>query len=641
MSDLNDTSTPVLLPDSQRYRRMFDESRTAAATAEVWAKKARRYYDDDQLDPKTKRILARRKQPETIRNRIKPAVNGLLGMLEQNQTDPRAYPRNPEQEQGADVATKVLMYVADASRWKRTKLACAKNHFIEGSYGALIEFVEGKVAIRGIPYEEFFADPRSRMPDYSDAKWLGCAKWMYSDDVASTYPHFSDQIGNIAANGFGSALGMFEEDKPNNTFAWIDKKLKRVLVVEMYERDGGEWTRIVFFAGGILDKHASEYVDILADGSQVTRCPLEGGSCFVEGETLARYGVVKTMLSLQDEINARASRSLHLANSRQVQLQDFNAPPVDPDTVRIEAARADGVLPPGYGALPTSDMQAGNAQIMAEAISQLDRLAPTPAALAQGSQDSSGRSKLVAQQAGSTELTPALGELADFEHRVLTSAWKCARQYMTEPQYVRITKDAKSYEFVKVNDPVMGDKPAPAVGPDGQPLTDPFGQPVMQMQHVQVGVNNRLLEIDVDIDVETTPDTANLAAETFAALLQQSQLGVAAYGPKAWFDALWFLNPMPEKAEVREILEQGAQQMAQQQQAAQSAAAQEAQQKGAMEAAKTGAGIRLTDAQATHQTVLAAREAVGAQHDPMQTQIKVLDALSPPPAPQQPAPFPQ
>lgn len=92
--------------------------------------------------------------------------------------------------------------------------------------------------------------------------------------------------------------------------------------------------------------------------------------------------------------------------------------------------------------------------------------------------------------------------------------------------------------------------PQPVMGQDGQPQVDPnTGQPVMQPQPVLIGFDNRIADMDMDIVVDTVPDTANLAAEQFATLSQLAQ----AYGPEAVpFEDLVELSSMPDKRKWRE-----------------------------------------------------------------------------------------
>ena len=86
--------------------------------------------------------------------------------------------------------------------------------------------------------------------------------------------------------------------------------------------------------GGILERQESPYKD--ANGK-----PQAGfvfGSAFVDGDG-DRYGVVRSWFSLQDEINKRRSKALHLMNVRQTY---GNQGAGDTNKLKAEMAKPDG-----------------------------------------------------------------------------------------------------------------------------------------------------------------------------------------------------------------------------------------------------------------------------------------------------------
>lgn len=617
----------------QDYKKMLDEARTGLEPARVKSQIARDYYDGEQLTSKQRSTLRRRKQPETIRNRIGPAIDGILGILEQAKVDPRAYPRNPQDEEASDVATKCLQYVAEKNRFHKVKIDVADNHLVEGA-GAVIVQAEKvtnanpkpgtpaedfEVTINQIRFDEFFYDPYSRQADYSDARYMGVAKWMYAKDVAAIYPDYAEDILSVV-NNTGSVINadMTWDDKPDSALPWIDRKARRIMVVEMYHREAGRWMRCVFCAAGVLDKSDSPYVDERGDPI----CPIEASSCFIDRE-MQRYGVARRMLSLQDELNARASRSLHLFNSRQLQVIPNQIPDVDAATARSEAARADGLIPEGYQVVNTSEMGQGNLAIMQEVSSELNRLAPTPAILGRADgANQSGRSRLVLQQAGMTEIARPLGRLEDWENRVYRQAWLRIRQFWTDQKFIRVTNDEGAPEFLQINEPIYLEQPKvdqytgepfidpttgepemekvmqpqPVPGPDGQPQIDPMtGQPVMQMAPVQTGIDNRVADMDMDIVVDTVPDTANLAAEQFETLAKLAQV----YGPEAVsFEDMVEISSLPEKRKFREKREKRQQEAGQAQTQMQQAALEAQMAKAKADVAETESKVVLNQAKA-------------------------------------------
>lgn len=577
--------------DHRDLLRMVSDFRDGTETGRLVAEKARLYYDGKQLDAVMTRALTRARQPRVIRNEIKPAINGILGLIQQAKVDPKAYPRNPDNEEQADVASKALRFVADQNRLHRLKVNAAENHLIEGCFGVMVEVDEqANVVTSLVPYNQLIYDPRSREADFSDAIFKGVGKWMYEGDLKAMFPDFADELGSSFSQSWSDfGLGEMFTDKPNDLLSemWLDKKRRRIFVVELYHRDP-MWKRTVFYVGGVLDETESPYLD--DEGSPV--CPMVMGSCFIDNQN-QRYGVVASMLSPQDELNAYASRALHLANSRQLQVTDPNFPPeVDARTASAEAAKANGVIPAGWSVVPTTDMAIGIQAMMENARQALVRQAPTPAVLADASAtNQSGRSRLVLQQAGMTEIARALGRLEDAENEVFRQIWMRLRQFKQEPWWVRITGEDQKAEFVGVNIPT---------GPDGQEIPPEMAQ-MMQAQGMPVSIKNNLATMDVDIEIETIPDTANLQAEQFETIAPMLPLLAQAKGPEAAFKVGLALSSFPDKQRIKELVDAPsddpqAQQMAQMQQQMQQMQVQLAQMAARADIEKTKSETALNEA---------------------------------------------
>lgn len=581
--------------DPTPYRRMVDDFRDGTVESRDIAEKGRRYYDNDQIFGQTAAALTRSRQPKVIRNEIAPAINGILGVIQQAKVDPRAWPRNPDNEKQADVATKVLRYIADKEKWHQKKIDCAESFLIEGVAAVSVEVNDrGEPVVVVVPYDEAIYDPRSRRADFSDASYLGIGKWMYEGDLARMYPWARDDLSKVYSTGWGEDMGLNRPDKPENAIgtSWLDPKKRRIFVVELYHLEDGEWQRCVFYIGGVLEAGPSPYLD--DEGRGV--CGLVMGSCLVSRDN-QRSGMVKMMLSQQDEINAYGSRALHIARSRQIQIADPAFPPeVDADTARKEAAKPDGVIPTGYQLIPTADLANGMQMMMAEARQALVRQAPTPAVLAEAAgSNQSGRSRLVLQQAGMTEIARPLGRFEAFENNVYRAMWQRAKQFKRQPWFVRTSgDDDKKAQFEGVNVPA---------GPDGQPLPpEMMGEAMALMQQgVPLPMANELAKMDIDIEVETVPDTANLAAEQFETIAPLLQQIAEVYGPKKAFELALALSALSEKQRIKDILNapeemSPEQQAAAQQQQAMQEQLQQMQQQIALMMAQ--AEIRQTNAKA-------------------------------------------
>lgn len=532
----------VSAPDVTELRKMFDEARTTQTESHKDQQRDRDWYDGPKQLDQVRRILRGRGQPEIWTNRIQPAIDGILGVMEGSRVDPRAYPRTPQDEDSADVATKTLRYIADVTSFDETKLDCAENFWIEGECAAIIECDGEDITVTQIRWEEFFYDPRSRRHDYKDARYLGFAKWLSTDLLAQLYPAQYAQFGEMLLSEplFETKWG----DRPENLTPWVSRKDRRCLVVTLFHQVGGRWYRCVYCAAGVLEHTDAGYYD--HKGRSL--CPIEAAACYVDREN-RRYGRVRNMIPIQDEINARRSRLLHLANSRQIQERELGATQVDAEVARAEASKADGVIPPGWMLVQTTDMAAGQAQLLQESKTEIERMGPTPAVLGRQEANQSGRSRLVLQQAGLTELARPMGRIGDWEERVYRQMWWRAQQFWRAPMFIRVTDDVKAPEFLKINEPVMG--------PTVQQMQAPDGTVIAVPSIGVVGMKNRLAELDMDIMVETTPEQANLQAETFRELMDILRAtGLqAVFTPE--FEIALELAPIPDKARILERIRKG------------------------------------------------------------------------------------
>lgn len=605
MADITDAQ-PSDTPDLASYRKMFAEARDLLANNRAEQQIDDDYYHGYQLTKDERETLKKRGQPDTVFNRFRKAINGTLGVLEDGQNDPRAYGRNPGvDEDAADVVTKTLRFAADINDFDDLRLECAYDYLVPGHCAVLVE-VDGqhRPKLTQIQWEEFFFDPRSRKKDFSDARYKGIAKWMYADDVSAIYPDAKGKIDDTL-NG-GLAIDETFGDRPRDGRSnWIDQRNRRLMVVEIYHKQGGKWFRCVFHAGGILEAGPSPYVD---DKGQPD-CAIVAQSCYVDREN-NRIGIGRDMRSPQDEFNKRRQKLLHQLNNRQVTAQDPNvALSFDADMVRKEASRPDGVIPPGWTPVSQTDLASGQFNLLSLAETEMDRQGPNPAILGRSNANQSGRAQQVRQEAGLSEDALIYKGVHSWELRVYRAMWNRCKQFWTAPDYIRITDDQGAPQYIGINQPVPG---GVVMGPQGAMIQQP-------------SVDNALADLDVDIVLDTVPDTAILMQEQFETLSQLAQM----YGPQEVpFDDLLELSSIPDKSKLIEKRQQRQEQMA-----AQQAQAQQLQQAGA------AAEVQKTGAQAAESAAKA--EKISTETALTRQQLAYWGQVAPMPAPVvQPLPVP-
>lgn len=520
--------------------RMFEASEESTIDERQFSERDRDYYDNIQWTDEEIAILKKRKQPIVTANKIKGKIDYLVGHEIRTRTDPKAFPRTPKEEQAANAATDALRYVSDASRFAQTKTKVWENVLIEGFGGCIVRCKHGKTKVeitpQWIPWDRLFRDPHSRERDFSDATYKGIVTWMDYDDALRKWPDASEALEVTLSQSNSQTY----DDRPKHRI-WADGKRKRVRVVEIYYRHDGVWWQAFFTEGGLLSgNEPCEYLDQDSE----PECPLilTGGYCNRENE---RYGVVRTLISLQDEMNKRRSKALHLLSVRQVIAEKGATDNVA--RAKSELAKPDGYIEvvPGmrFEIAETADLAQGQFQLLALTNQEMQEQGANAALLGKDQNAPSGRAILANQQGGQTELAPLLDGLRDWQRRVMEQCWNRIRQYWTAETWIRVTDDENNLKWVGLNVPQVAQT---AYGPQ------------------QVGVDNAVAELMVDITIEEAPDTANIQAEQFEQLTQMVTAGIQ-IPPDVVIEASSLRNKDALLERIRGNPEQQQQQQAQQQ----------------------------------------------------------------------------
>jgi len=555
--------------DHSKLKRMVETYLDVTRQNAMLAQRDRDYFDGDQLNAEIRADLSQRGQPLIFTNKIAPGINGVLGIIDSAESDPEAYPRNDSSKDAADLVTKTLRFLADQTNYKKVRGQASENFIIQGSCAAIIDWDGRDLNLARIQWEDFIHDPLSREHDFSDAKYLGVGKLLDEADAAAMFPDTYPELGNPTGD-----LGNFFDDKSKARW-WGNPQRRQVRVIDLYYEAVGDWHRAIFCQAGMLYAGKSTFIDDCG----CTISPIIATS-FEISRSGDRYGAIRNMIPLQDEINARRSRGLHIINHRQVRQSDMYAPAQNKEIARREAARADGAIPFGWEPVTTQDMAQNQMTFFQQSQTDIDRMLPTPAVLGRvTSSNESGRARQILQQAGYLELSRQLGRFEAFELNVFRKLWLAARQCLDQPTWIRIVDDPRAPEFLQINEPVIGPVQQPVIDPStGQPVIDPqTGQPVTHVTMGQVGTKNRLAELDMDIILTTVPDHATLQQEIWEQVLDYAKgTGISPFDPH--FIALLEMSPLPNKRETIDKIKRLAAEQAPQQDGAQQAMQQQAMQ---------------------------------------------------------------
>ena len=481
------------------------------------AQRDRDYYDGDQWTDEERRVLEKRGQPIITVNKIAPKLNYLLGYEIRTRIDPKAFPRTPVHEDEANAITDALRFVCDKEGFDYIRSDATEDLLIEGVGGIHLEpEIDGdEVDIRMsyVPWERIFYDPRSARADFADAKYVGIfTLWDFDDACAdATYGQHKALLEESLAGAdedesFGS--------RPNSK-QWADATNKRIRIVEVYWREGGKWMVAHFTRAGFL---VTPREVPLRDEKGRSWCPLILTSAFVaraHNRINERYGVARNMISLQDEVNKRRSKSLHLLNMRQVIAEQGVTQ--DPMTLQAELAKPDGIAMVAADALKsgriqinnTTDLAQGQLQMLQEAKVELDAVGPEAPVIGGDRRTMSGRAIIARQQMGAMELEPVFDNLRAWQKRVFRGIWRMIRQFWPEERWVRVRDDNErtGWRFVALNQRMTR----------AQRMQDLMGK---GMQFAAAVNSIGLQPVDVQRLMQMATQAAQQQAQQFAPMLQ-------------------------------------------------------------------------------------------------------------------------
>ncbi len=223
----------------ETYKRWFRNSEEAHAPARKLAHRDRDWYDnfdDDQWDETEKAILRKRGQPIVTSNRIKRKVNFLCGIEQKQRSDPRAFPRQPENEEQAAVVTDVLDYIETETRFDKVATNAFRNLCVEGIQIVEVMF-DDDIECRMVDYDQYFYDPRSKDADFSDARYQGYGDWFDLEDAKEMFPSEEAQH-SLTDRSLSWQYGRGPRRQPGHH--WGDATRQRVRVCCVY------WNRHVW-----------------------------------------------------------------------------------------------------------------------------------------------------------------------------------------------------------------------------------------------------------------------------------------------------------------------------------------------------------------------------------------------------------
>lgn len=451
-------------------------------------KEARHYYHGAQWSAAEIRIMRKRHQPVVTFNLIGKKINAVVGLVERLRQDPKAYPRNPRNDAGAEVSTACIRYVTDQVDWKTKSSECARHAGIEGIAGVELKLIEGDhgdpdIGMEIVNGDDFFYDPRSIRYDFSDARYKGLAKWLDVEEVIELFPDKEEELNDLIEHGSDLTTNSDREHK------WILSTERRIRLVEHWYKRKGEWYWAFHVGTVVLDQGISPFTD----ERNKTFCRFRMFSAAVDHDG-DRYGLTRNMKSPQDEANQRRARMLALSNARR--LIGEKGAVDDVERARKEWARHDGYIEVNQGRKITPDDTSGELaaqkELFEQAVGAIEQLYNVTPATSNGEmpRNMSGRAINLLQQAGIAELGPFILAYRSWKIGVYRDIWNLCKNFWTAERWIRITDEEGLAQFIQLNGLERG--------PDGRPA-----------------IVNAVGNLDVDIILDEGPDVINMMSDTY------------------------------------------------------------------------------------------------------------------------------
>lgn len=398
-----DTGMPEDLADTALSREQVELYLNEIKHQPQWRREADRaadYYDGNQLSTETVERLKDRGQPPLITNIIKPTIDTVLGIEAKTRSDWRVRPEDND-ECDDDLAEGLSV------KLKHAEVESRADRSISDAYSAQIKTGLGWVEVASehdpfkCPYRvryvhrrEIHWDWRSEQQDLSDARYLIRRRWLELEHAVALMPQYATlfRMTTGAWAGFDPLIEQnsglvqsweMERDTSVTASDWRDTQRQRICLYEIWYR---KWVRgyVMTFPNGTSieadfnnPRHNEAIVSGFATIKEATfekvRLAWYAGPHFLydvpspykhnmfpyvpffghrEDLTNVPYGLIRSMVSPQDEVNARKSKMLWSLNSRRV-VTDSDAV-LDHAKAMQEVARPDAYVILNQNRKPTS-----------------------------------------------------------------------------------------------------------------------------------------------------------------------------------------------------------------------------------------------------------------------------------------------
>lgn len=517
-SPIPDTPAPEAVPPGKLDAEPMGEMHTrllALYTHELdrqWENrqqmaKDEEFYDNNQWRPEDAQQLEERGQVPLVYNVIATTVDWVIGTEKRARTDFKVLPRRKEGGKPAERKSQLLKYLSDVNR-DPFSVSRAFEDAVKAGLGWLEDGIqdndeEEQLYSRYEDWRNILWDSASTEFDLSDGRYVFRTKWVDLDVACALFPErkavleraAADSDDFIALDQYGDEFmdsREMEQDRAGNSTTSdrvLGYRRQRVRLIEAWYRKPDEVTKMRggTFAGEIFDHWSPAHREELASGTAETidrttmrvhvailttagmlwfspspfrhnRFPFTPIWAHRRRRDGLPYGMIRRLRDIQDDINKRASKALHILSTNKI-VMDEDAIPDDMsfEEFQEEASRPDAIIRKKSGRdlvlNAERDLSQWHLELMSRSIAMIQQASGvTDELLGRRTNASSGIAIQRRQDQGAMATAGYFDNLAFATQIRGEKQLANIEQFMTEEKQFRITNMRGAPEYVTIND---------------------------------------------------------------------------------------------------------------------------------------------------------------------------------------------
>ena len=468
------------------------------------AKKCDMYYRGDQWDEFDMQELDDQGRPALTINTILPTINAVLGEQSTKKADIQFKPRGGGNQDVADVLTKVYQQIADNNKLDWIENQVFSDGLIQdrGYFDVRIDFsdhVMGEVRIEAKDPLDILIDPDAKHYDPRTWNEIFETKWMSVDEIEEIYGQGqADKLRMLAETGttLGADSMEFEEERYGDTDEYNygqqypgDPENARMLrSIRVIERQYYRLKDCMFYLDPVTGdmrevpynwskKKREEFadtfgLDILNKTVRKVRWTVTADTVVLFDDwspykhfTIVPYfpyfrrgkpfGMVRNLLSPQEQLNKITSQELHIVNTTANSgwiVENGSLSGMTADDLEEHGAETGLVLEFNRGStppakIPPNQIPTGLDRLGQKAAANIKQISGiTDAMLGQDSAEVSGVAIQQKQNRGSMLLQVPLTNLAKTRQYLAESILHLVQSFYTEERVIQITDEEDPYK---------------------------------------------------------------------------------------------------------------------------------------------------------------------------------------------------